>query len=123
MATSKRPDPVRPPASSRRYVLRGAGAFEAVFRSGRRFDGRYLQLIATAAANPPGRAGFVVGRKVLPRAVDRNRLKRCVREMLRAARPRLEAVDLIVRLKRPLSPAEVPAAVAEAKALLGAVLQ
>jgi ribonuclease P protein component len=111
------------PANARRHVLRGAGAFEAVFRNGRRFDGRYLQLISAAAASPPGRAGFVVGRKALPRAVDRNRLKRCVREMLRAARPRLEAVDLIVRLKRPLSPAEVPAAVAEAATLLAAVLR
>ena len=99
------------------------GAFEAVFRSGRRFDGRYLQLIATAAASPPGRAGFVVGRKVMPRAVDRNRLKRCVRESLRAARPALEAVDVIVRVKRPLARQEINAAAAEAVALIAAVLR
>ena len=103
--------------------MRGAGAFEAVFRSGRRFDGRYLQLIATPAASPPGRAGFVVGRKVLPRAIDRNRLKRRVRETLRAARPALEAVDLIVRVRRPLAPSEVAAAAAEAVVLIAAVLR
>jgi len=94
-----------------------------VFRNGRRFDGRYLQLIATAAATAPGRAGFVVGRKVLPRAVDRNRLKRCVREALRAARPALEAVDLIVRVKRPLAREEINAAAAEAATLVAAVLR
>jgi ribonuclease P protein component len=91
-----------------------------VFRTGRRFEGRYLQLIAAPAAHPPGRAGFVVGRKALPRAVDRNRLKRVVREVLRASRPGIEGFDLIVRLKRPLKRVEVDAAAGEAATLLAA---
>lgn len=104
--------------STRQYRLTGVGAFEALFRAGRRIEGRYVQLVHTAAARDPGRVGFVVGRKVLPRAVDRNRFKRLVREMLRRARPELLHLDLIVRLKRPLAAAEIGAAATEAGDLL-----
>jgi ribonuclease P protein component len=64
----------------------------------------------------------VFSRKALRRAVDRNRLRRRLREMLRAQRPRSAGVDLVVRLKRPLSPAEIPAALAEAHQLLHSAL-
>ena len=60
----------------------------------------------------------MVGRKALPRAVDRNRFKRKVREVLRRARPGIEAYDLIVRLKRPAPGPELDAAADEAAALI-----
>jgi ribonuclease P protein component len=60
----------------------------------------------------------VVGRKALPRAVDRNRFKRKVREALRRARPPIEGYDLIVRLKRPAPGPELDAAVDEAAMLI-----
>ncbi len=104
--------------SARDYRLSGIGAFEAIFRAGRRHEGRYVQLIAAPAARIPGRAGFVVGRKLLRRAVDRNRFKRLVRESLRRARPQIARMDLIVRLKRPLRPDEISAAASETEALL-----
>lgn len=65
---------------------------------------------------------MVVGRKALPRAVDRNRLKRLLREMLRAARPRACVLDLVIRVKRPLRPADLGPAAEEASALLARVL-
>lgn len=71
------------------------------------------------AERTPGRTGLVVGRKVLPRAVDRNRFKRKVRESLRRARPAIEAFDLIVRLKRPAPGPELAAAVEEAEGMIG----
>ncbi len=104
--------------ATRDYRLTGVGAFESLFRAGRRREGRYVQLVHAAAARDPGRVGFVVGRKVLPRAVDRNRFKRLVRDMLRRDRSGLLHLDLIVRLKRPLSRAEIEAAAAEAGELL-----
>lgn len=64
-----------------------------------------------------------MGRKALPRAVDRNRLKRCVREALRAARPGIDAYDLIVRLKRPAPGPELSAAVDEARRLIAAIAE
>ncbi len=44
------------------------------------------------------RLGLVVGKKLLKRAVDRNRVKRVIREQFRRLRPQLPPVDLIVRL-------------------------
>jgi len=48
----------------------------------------------------PGNArlGVVVAKKLLKRAVDRNKVKRVIREQFRCCRPALPSVDLIVRL-------------------------
>jgi len=44
------------------------------------------------------RLGLVVGKKLLKRAVDRNRVKRIVREQFRLRRSKLPVCDLVVRL-------------------------
>lgn len=107
-----------PRIGNSRYRLRGIGAFQAVFRAGTRHDARYLQLIAARAAQPPGRVGYVIGRKVMPLAVDRNRLRRCLREMIRGARPALEAFDVILRIKRNVARTEIDLVLGEARQLL-----
>jgi ribonuclease P protein component len=106
---------------SRRHRLRGAAAFAAVFRRGQRFDGERLQLVAVAAGGPDGRVGYVIGKKLLARAVDRNRLKRMLREAVRARRPAMNAFDVVVRLRRPCAAADIARAVVEATALLDAL--
>ncbi len=108
----------QPRIGNSRYRLRGIGAFEAVFRSGRRHDAQFLQLIAAPAAQSPGRVGYVIGRKVMPRAIDRNRLRRCLREMVRSARPALEAFDVILRVKRGVARSEIELVLDEARRLL-----
>ena len=105
-----------------RYRLRGIGAFEAVFRAGKRHDAQFLQLIAVRAAQSPGRVGYVMGRKMMPRAVDRNRLRRRLREMMRAARPAIEAFDVILRVKRSVGRNEIDLAIDEARLLLARLL-
>ena len=89
-----------------------------VFRSGRRIDGRFLQLVAAPAATAPGRVGYVIGGKAIPRAVDRNRLRRRLRETMRGARPAIERFDVILRVKRAVAPGEIAAAAAEGSALV-----
>lgn len=44
------------------------------------------------------RLGLVVGKKLLKRSVDRNRVKRIIREQFRCQRESLPACDLVVRL-------------------------
>jgi len=94
-----------------------------VFKTGARHDGRLLQLIAAPAAQSPGRIGYVIGRKMIRRAVDRNRLRRRLRERVRAARPAIEAFDIVVRVKRAVPRDEIAAAVAESSALLAHLLE
>lgn len=80
-----------------------------------------MQLVHVEAgegAAEGGRYGFVVGRKALPRAVDRNRFKRIVRERLRQVREQASRYDLVIRLKRPVPRDAVDAAAAEAVALI-----
>jgi ribonuclease P protein component len=77
-----------------------------------------VQIISAPATQRPGRVGFVVGRKVLPRAVDRNRLKRMLREFLRAARSDLAAFDVVIRLKRPVARDALPEVASEAAVLI-----
>jgi len=103
---------------ARRYRLTGTGAFETLFRFGRRREGKFLQVLWMPARRVPGRAGFVIARKALPRAVDRNRVRRLFREALRAARPAVEAFDVILRLKRGCPPAHFGAVAVEAAQLL-----
>ncbi len=113
--------PIRPP--SRAYRLSGAGAYDAVLRSGRRSEGQYVQVIAAPATADVGRAGYVIARKTLPRAVDRNFVRRRFRESVRALRPAIDGFDLILRLKRADNRLEQRAATFEAAQLLAALLR
>lgn len=63
--------------------------------------------------------GYVIAKKALPLAVDRNRLRRMLRPIVAAARSDIEAYDLIVRLKKPCSREALRAVALEAQELLG----
>jgi len=79
-------------------------------------------LVAAPAARSPGRIGYVIAAKAIPRAVDRNRLRRRLRETLRAARPAIEIYDVIVRVKRAVARNEILAAAAEGPVLVERLL-
>ena len=103
---------------SRRYRLTGIGAYDALFKTGRRIDGSFLQLIILPARLDVGRAGYAVPKKLMPLAVDRNRVRRVLREAVRATRPAVLGVDLVFRLRRPCPRAEVPVLAGEARRML-----
>lgn len=71
------------------------------------------------AHEAPGRVGYVIGRKSMRRAVDRNRLRRCLRERVRAERATLADWDVILRVRREVDRDDIAAAVAEASLLIG----
>ena len=75
-------------------------------------------MIAAPAAKDAGRVGYVIGRKAMPRAVDRNRLRRRLRESVRASRPSIERFDIILRVRQRVRAADIVSAVAESRRLL-----
>jgi ribonuclease P protein component len=69
------------------------------------------------------RLGIVVGKRVARRAVDRNLLKRLVRETFRRQQQELAGFDFLVRPRRTLSATEIVAACEELRTLLIAAIK
>lgn len=84
---------------ARCYRLTKTDEYSSVFGFRRAIRGRWLML-HYQPGQPGGsaRLGLVVGKKLLKRAVDRNRVKRVIRDQFRRLRAELPAVDLVVRL-------------------------
>jgi len=80
-------------------ILTGAG-FERVFKAGRRTALPPLAL-HVLADDGPARLGLVVSRKVDKRAVQRNRIKRVVRDVFRLTRAQLEPGAYVVLARPP----------------------
>ena len=82
-----------PPGGARRTlkraeILRGKGSFQLVFEKGQKIEGKYLRclFIADSKQAIPGRSNVVFGAAVsrsIKRSVDRNRIKRLIRESYR----------------------------------------
>jgi len=102
--------------------LTGHGAFESVLRHGRRIEGLYVQLIVAKAPASGGRIGYIIGRKVSSRAVDRNRIRRKLREAVRAQGDAIAGQDVVLRVTRARSKAEQDAAALEAARLLAGLV-
>jgi ribonuclease P protein component len=80
-----------PPAAR----LRRASDFAAL-RNAERWQGRHFLLRWLRLPEGNARLGLAVSRKVSKRAVERNRIKRVVRESFRAEREELPALDILV---------------------------
>ena len=80
-------------------MLRKSTDFENVLRSGCRIVSPNFVLRATSNRMAYPRLGIIAGRKSAPRAVDRNRAKRLVREAFRALAPRLGTYDVTIQLR------------------------
>lgn len=67
-------------------------------KSGRRFRGDRFSLYGRPNAVGLARIALVVPKKLVPRAVDRNRIRRVARETIRRYQEHLLGLDLVVRL-------------------------
>ncbi|HET6632637.1 MAG TPA: ribonuclease P protein component [Rhodanobacteraceae bacterium] len=76
--------------------LRSAADFAALRGARGRLAGRCFALRYDHAAGPGARLGLAVSRKVSKRAVERNRIKRSVRESFRHHRAGLPPLDVLV---------------------------
>ncbi len=78
-----------------------AGEFRAVFSAARfKVSCRSFLVLALPADHGGARLGLVVSKKNVPAAVQRNRVKRLVREHFRHRRARLSGVDLVVLARK-----------------------
>lgn len=84
---------------SRRQRLLKAAEYEAVFNHRCAVRTAYFQVLAKPNELGQARLGMIVSKRLLPNAVDRNRVRRRIREAFRLAAANLPGLDLVVRLQ------------------------
>lgn len=72
--------------------------FDRVFAESQRARTDFMLVMARPNQAGHPRLGMIVPKRLLARAVDRNRVKRCVRESFRQVLQELPACDFVVRL-------------------------
>ncbi|VAW66009.1 Ribonuclease P protein component [hydrothermal vent metagenome] len=96
----------------RQHRLLSADEFSRVFKKPFRSSDRYLTILAVVREKSGGdnieientdrlsaRLGLAISKKNAKRAVDRNRIKRLIRESFRQNKHKLPAIDLVVMAK------------------------
>ncbi|MFQ5635580.1 MAG: ribonuclease P protein component [Gammaproteobacteria bacterium] len=81
---------------TRRDRLLTAADFDRVFGNCRRSADELFTVLYRSGGLGYPRLGLAIAKKRIRRAVDRNRLKRLIRESFRVARPELPRADIIV---------------------------
>ena len=76
------------------------GAYRRVFERPVRSTDALFTVLARPGESSGARLGLAISKKQLKRAVERNRVKRLVRESFRRNRTRLTALDLVVLARR-----------------------
>src|SRR5512134_3367390 len=89
---------VRREGLSRRHRFRGQDAFRPLLRSPRKFSGTYAVLHVSPGTTPASRFGISVGRRSAKRSVDRNQIKRRVREVFRRHAIKHSRLDVVLTL-------------------------
>ena len=79
--------------------------FQALFASGKRTGNRELLFITRANKSDDARLGLAISKKNVPLAVNRNRLKRIIRESFRRHQHQLQGKDVVVLAKKQISKA------------------
>ena len=80
--------------------LLAAAQFDAVFAQRRNLRDTVFVLMGRPNGLGHARLGLVVAKKLCPRAVDRNHIRRLAREQFRLMQHELPAWDMVLRLAR-----------------------
>lgn len=97
--------------------VRAKSDFDRIFQHGRRVALPVLALHWQSSQDAP-RLGLAVSRKVDPRAVGRNRIKRVLRDTFRRLRDELAAGDYVVVARPPAAHADAAELAAALRGLL-----
>ena len=74
--------------------------FRALFRDSRRSVDPSFTVLCRRGAQPQARLGMAISKKTLQRAVERNLVKRLVRDSFRHRRSELAGIDVVVLSRR-----------------------
>ncbi len=111
---------MRPEHYGRQRRIVKTDEFSSVFRLRPAYRTENFVLYARPNTLGHARLGVVVAKRLAPRAVTRNLVKRIAREHFRKAE--LKAIDCIVRLSQPLAKRPQPASTRALRASLAAEL-
>lgn len=73
--------------------------FKNVFNNATRFSSQHFTILITANKNDENRLGLAIAKKRVKLAVQRNRIKRLVRESFRLNNENLPNIDMVVMVK------------------------
>ncbi len=74
--------------------------FQRVFKQGRKQRGALFTLFSCTNGKLNARLGLAIAKKHVPLAVDRNRVKRMIRESFRYHQEALKGTDIVVLMQR-----------------------
>jgi ribonuclease P protein component len=83
--------------------------FSSVFSFRKRVSGHFLAVHYQYNQFGWPRLGLIVSKKTARLSVDRNYMRRVLRELFRTNQHRLKSVDLVIRTQRFFGPADYPA--------------
>ena len=105
--------------------MRKSAEFRSVYEAGKRFDGRPMTAFIRRNDSGRHRLGITASKRVARLAVDRNRMKRLLREMFRQSEATLQAVephyDWVLNAKRSLLKVKLAESLADFHKIVAAV--
>lgn len=117
------PREARPQGLSRRHRFTTRGSFGPVLQGSRKVRGRFAVLHLSTSAGSHSRLGVALTRRLVPSAVQRNQVKRLVREAFRRHGVKAAGLDCVITLRSKLDPSQCRAAIEEIRGLLDQALQ
>ena len=102
----------------RRHRFSERGSFGPVLQSRRKVRGELCTLHVLERPSGASRFGLALTRKLVPHAVDRNRLKRVARDAFRRHGAKGRALDCVLTLRQRYQPAQEAALLAELQGAL-----
>ena len=88
------------PALTKLVMIRKTDEFSSVFSFRKRFSTTFLVVHYKPSVDLQVRVGFVVAKKVAKLAVDRNYMRRVLRELSRQELHLLSHVDIVIQVKK-----------------------
>jgi ribonuclease P protein component len=116
------PRKAREQGYSRRHRFAERGSFGVVLRSPRKLRGK-LATLHVAARVGESRLGIALTRRLVPNSVDRNRVKRLVRDTFRRHVVKHAGYDCVVSLRGPYQAAQANAIAQEMRSLFDQLAQ